>query len=156
MALRRKRRKFITDQRQTSVARMLATSAPRAGRVPKTRIVTAVVILSNVLGDSILRSACSRSAASWRKPPLAYIVALFNPWVAVGVTLLILWMLSHMALLSWADLSYVLPVTSIGYALVALRTIFLHEQVSPARWAGIFLIVLGVILVGHNRLQYTA
>jgi len=42
-----------------------------------------------------------------------------------------------MALLSWADLSYVLPVTSVGYVLAALAgRLFLSEQVSPARWAG--------------------
>ena len=52
--------------------------------------------------------------------PLDYITVLFRPWVALGVLLLILWLLSRMALLSWADLSYVLPVTSIGYVLVAL------------------------------------
>ena len=51
---------------------------------------------------------------------MAYIQALFDPWVAVGVALLILWLLSRMTLLSWADLSYVLPVTSIGYVLTAL------------------------------------
>ena len=49
--------------------------------------------------------------------PLPYIAALFNPWVALGVSLLIVWMLSQMTLLSWADLSYVLPVTSVGYVL---------------------------------------
>jgi drug/metabolite transporter (DMT)-like permease len=129
---------------------MLATST--CAGVTKTRIVTAVVILSNVLGDSILRSGLQQVGSLVAKPPLAYIMALFNPLVAVGVTMLILWMLSHMALVSWADLSYVLPVTSIGYALVAVcGRIFLHEQVSPARWAGIFLIVLGVILVGQTE-----
>lgn len=120
--------------------------------VTKTRIVTAVVILSNVLGDSILRYGLQQVGSLVAKPPLAYILALFNPLVAVGVSLLILWMLSHMALVSWADLSYVLPVTSIGYALVAVcGRVFLHEQVSLARWAGIFLIVMGVILVGQTE-----
>jgi uncharacterized membrane protein len=119
--------------------------------VVKTRIVTAVVIVSNVLGDSILRAGLQQVGSLVSKPPTAYIIALFNPLVAVGVSLLILWMLSHMALVSWADLSYVLPVTSIGYALVALAgRLFLHEQVSVARWAGIFLIVAGVILVGQT------
>ncbi len=65
--------------------------------------------------------------------------------------MLILWMLSHMALVSWADLSYVLPVTSLGYALVALSgKVFLHEHVSLARWAGVFLIIGGVVLVGQT------
>jgi drug/metabolite transporter (DMT)-like permease len=119
--------------------------------VTKTRVVTAVVILSNVLGDSILRAGLQQVGSLVAKPPLAYILALFNPLVALGVSLLILWMLSHMALVSWADLSYVLPVTSLGYALVALSgKVFLHEHVSLARWAGVFLIISGVVLVGQT------
>jgi uncharacterized membrane protein len=128
---------------------MQATSS-RPG-LTKTRVVTAVVIVSNVLGDSILRAGLQQVGSLVAKPPLAYILALFNPLVALGVSLLVLWMLSHMALVSWADLSYVLPVTSIGYALVALcGRVFLHEEVSPARWAGIVLIVAGVTLVGQT------
>jgi drug/metabolite transporter (DMT)-like permease len=73
---------------------------------------------------------------------------LFRPYVAAGVLLLILWLLSRMALLSWADLSYVLPVTSVGYILVALvGRVMLHEQITPLRWAGIVLIMSGVALV---------
>jgi drug/metabolite transporter (DMT)-like permease len=56
-----------------------------------------------------------------------------------------------MTLLSWADLSYVLPVTSIGYALSALAgRLFLHETVTPSRWAGILAIVVGVALVART------
>ena len=66
-----------------------------------------------------------------------------------GITLLILWLLSRMALLSWADLSYVLPVTSFGYAASALiGHFFLNEHITPHRWAGTLLIVAGTILVG--------
>jgi len=89
--------------------------------------------------------------------PLGYIHALFNPWVAVGVSLLLLWMLSQMALLSWADLSYVLPVTSIGYVLAALAgRVFLDELISPARWTGVMLIMTGVALVGRTAHSTTA
>ena len=67
----------------------------------------------------------------------------------VGIALLILWLLSRMALLSWADLSYVLPVTSLGYVASALiGRFFLNEQITPARWAGTLLIVAGTVLVG--------
>lgn len=80
---------------------------------------------------------------------MEYIGALFQPWVALGVVLLIVWQLSRMALLSWADLSYVVPVTAVGYVVVALLgRLFLDEHITVARWAGIVLIVAGVALVG--------
>ena len=117
----------------------------------KTRIFTAIVVLTNVLGNSFLSRGMQSVGELLSLSPLPYIRALFNPWVAVGVSLLIVWLLSHMALLSWADLSYVLPMTSIAYVLVALVGRFLlHEQVSPARWVGVTLIMAGVTLVGHT------
>jgi drug/metabolite transporter (DMT)-like permease len=68
------------------------------------------------------------------------------------VSLLIVWLISQMTLLSWADLSFVMPVTSIGYVLSALMgRVFLHEQVSWRRWAGIGIIMLGVILVSRTH-----
>lgn len=68
------------------------------------------------------------------------------------MALLILWMLSRMALLSWADLSYVLPVTSVGYVLVALAGRFVFgETIGPARWAGTLCIIAGMILVGGTN-----
>jgi len=117
----------------------------------KTRILTTIVVLTNVLGNSLLSRGMRSVGALLTLSPLPYVQALFNPWVAVGVSLLIVWLLSHMALLSWADLSYVLPVTSIAYVLAAVvGRLFLHEQVSLVRWAGISLIMLGVILVGRT------
>jgi uncharacterized membrane protein len=122
----------------------------------KTRIFTAIVVLTNVLGNSFLSRGMQSVGELLSLSPIPYIRALFNPWVAVGVSFLILWLLSHMALLSWADLSYVVPVTSIAYVLVALVGRFvLHEQVSLARWAGIALIMTGVALVGRTAPRTT-
>src|ERR1700686_885169 len=71
--------------------------------------------------------------------------ALRNPWVAMGIVLLLAFFASYMNALSWADLTYVLPATSLGYVLLALVAKFaLHEQVSPLRWIGIALISRGV------------
>lgn len=73
------------------------------------------------------------------------ILALLNPWVAVGILLLLAFFAAYMNALSWADLTYVLPATSLGYVLLALAAKFvLHEQVSPLRWLGIALISGGV------------
>jgi len=50
-----------------------------------------------------------------------------------------------MSALSWADLTYVLPATSLAYVLVALIGHFrLHEEISPTRWLGIAFIAAGV------------
>ena len=81
--------------------------------------------------------------------PLSYLRAILSPWVLLGITLLILWMFTRMTLLSWADLSYVLPVTSVGYILQAvIGKFFFGEQISPWRWSGTLLIVAGIVLVG--------
>lgn len=120
----------------------------------KTRIFTAIVVLSNVLGNFSLTLGLRRVGRLVTVSPLAYIQALFEPLVAVGVALLIVWLLSHMTLLSWADLSYVLPVTAVGYVLAALAGwFFLDEQIHLARWAGIALIMAGVTLVGRTSVN---
>ncbi len=117
----------------------------------KTRILTVIVVLTQVLGDYFLSRGLRQVGSLVGRPPLAFIAAFLNPWVALGVALLILWLFSHMVLLSWADLSYVLPVTSIGYVLIALTgRYFLHESVSVLRWTGILMIVAGVVLVGRT------
>jgi drug/metabolite transporter (DMT)-like permease len=73
------------------------------------------------------------------------ITAVFNPWIACGIVCLIIFFGSYLASLSWADLTFVLPATAIGYVVLALLSkYFLHEQISLARWAGIGMIVAGV------------
>lgn len=77
--------------------------------------------------------------------------AMANPWVLGGVALLLVFFIAHAIVLSWADLSYVLLVTSIGYVLVALLSwLLLGEQLSPLRWAGTAVITGGVMLVGST------
>lgn len=74
--------------------------------------------------------------------------AVRNPWVAGGIVLLLAFFATYTNALSWADLTYVLPATSLGYVLLALVARFaLHEQVSPLRWMGIALISGGVSFV---------
>src|SRR5208282_4673075 len=100
----------------------------------KTRVFAIIVILSNALGNFFLdRGMHGRITTT----PFEYVAAILTPWVMLGITLLILWLLSRMALLSWADLSFVLPVTSLGYAASALiGHFFLNEHITAHRWAG--------------------
>lgn len=120
----------------------------------KTRVLTVVVVLSNAIGNAALNWGMKRVGTAFSFSPLALLHLIFSPWVSLGIVLLIVWMLSRMALLSWADLSFVLPVTSLGYALSALigKYVF-DERVSLARWAGVLLIVAGIVLVGTTRFR---
>jgi drug/metabolite transporter (DMT)-like permease len=84
--------------------------------------------------------------------PLPYVKAMFDPFVAFGIGAFILALLVRMALLSLADLSFVVPVTAIGYFVAAfLGKTFLHETVSAQRWVGTALIFLGAALVGSTE-----
>ena len=81
--------------------------------------------------------------------PLSYIRAMLDPYVAFGVIALIVALLTRMVLLSLADLSFVLPVTAIGYVIAAfLGRVVLHEVVTSRRWLGTVLIFIGALLVG--------
>ena len=80
--------------------------------------------------------------------PALFLRAIFEPMVTLGIVTQIVWLLSRMALLGIADLSFVLPVTAFGYVLTtALGRIFLHEDVSLTQWAATGLIFLGTALV---------
>ena len=77
------------------------------------------------------------------------ILALAQPYAVIGILLLISWLLVRMAMFSWADLTYVLPVTAFGYVVSALLgQQFQGETFEGTRWAGIGLIVAGVLGVG--------
>jgi uncharacterized membrane protein len=118
----------------------------------KSWICAVVVVFSNVFGNFFLK----RGMPAQLEAPLGYITVLFRPPVALGIVLLILWLMSRMALLSWADLSYVLPVTSVGYVLVTLAgRVLLHEQITARRWTGITLIMTGVALVSGGTAPQT-
>jgi len=118
----------------------------------KTKVLTIVVILTNVVGNFSLSWGMKHQAAPLADSPLAYIQTIFSPFVLLGTTLLVLWLLSRMTLLGWSDLSFVLPVTSIGYVLTAiLGKVFFAEQITWQRWMGTLAIMIGMILVGLTK-----
>src|SRR6185369_8566619 len=80
--------------------------------------------------------------------------AMTNLWVALGIVMLLGFFAAYMTALSWADLTYVLPASSLGYVLLAFIAKFLlHEQVSLTRWLGIALVSAGVgfVTTGPER-----
>lgn len=127
----------LSNQRLTQSCQQSQDGRMRRKLGPKTAVVTVIVILSNVVGNLFLTFGMRSEAG------------ILSPWILFGVLLLALWTLARMALLSWADLTFVLPVTAIGYPLsVAVGKIFLNEQVTASRWMGTALILAGAVLVG--------
>ncbi len=114
-------------------------------------LLSAAVIAANVIGNLAL---------SWgMKHPLGIALtgvgpvdALLNPWVGLGIALLAVWTMARITLLSWADLSFVLPVTSVGYVINALIGFGIyHEQISWQRWVGTALILSGAVAAGATE-----
>jgi drug/metabolite transporter (DMT)-like permease len=83
--------------------------------------------------------------------PLTLIAAVFTPWIALGIALLIGFFASYLTALSWADLTFVLPATAFGNVIVALLAHYwLGEPISLERWCGIALITVGVGFVAQG------
>src|SRR5438270_10397878 len=133
------------------------------GSERRLRIKTLVMILAMVVcanaGDLMLKRGMTQigavvvSAAGLRHA-LAMTVTSGTIWL--GILFLAAFTLTYMTVLSWADYSYVMPAGAFGYAtLTLLAVLFLHESVSPRRWVGVFLICVGVLLVGQTRPRTT-
>ncbi len=108
-------------------------------------LVLAGVTVFAVAGDSMLSHGMKQvgSISLYRLQDLIF--AVLNPWVMIGILLLLAFFATYTTALSWADLTYVMPATALGYVLLALVARFaLHEHISPLRWLGIVLITSGV------------
>jgi drug/metabolite transporter (DMT)-like permease len=108
-------------------------------------LVLAGVAIFAATGDAMLSQGMKQTGGISLHHLSALMAALLNPTVAIGVVLLVGFFATYMNALSWADLTYVLPASSLGYVLLALIAKFvLHEHVSLSRWLGIALISGGV------------
>ena len=108
-------------------------------------LVLAAVTVFGATGDSLLSRGMKDAGniSIHQLPDL--VLTILNPWILAGIFFLLGFFAAYMTALSWADLTYVLPATSLGYVLLAVIARFLlHEQVTATRWLGIILISIGV------------
>lgn len=117
----------------------------------------ALIVLGSTFGDVYLAKGMRQigeiSPSRWRD----LLFAPLNPYVAFGIVLLLIFYISYLASLSWADLSYIMPATTFGYVLTALLAHFmLGEHVPLTRWIGILMITAGVgFITGGPSLTVT-
>jgi len=83
-------------------------------------LVLAGITLFAATGDSLLSHGMKQVGSISLAHLTSVIFAVLNPSVALGILLLLGFFVSYTTALSWADLTYVLPASSLGYVLLAL------------------------------------
>ena len=121
----------------------------------KTFILIVLLVIFSPLGNVLLSKGMKNVGAVSLGAPgeliSAFIQVFTSSFIWLGIGCLLLFFIAYLLVLSWADYSYVQPASSVSYGVVAvLGHFFLHEQVTPMRWAGILVICLGVFVVGHT------
>lgn len=118
----------------------------------KTYALLVPIILFSSTGNVLLGKGMKQigDVRAWSVGALGVLfVKIFtNFWVWLGIGGLLLFLVSFMVVLSWADYSFVMPVSAASYAVATLMSHWaLGELVTPRRWLGVGLICLGVALV---------
>ncbi len=133
--------------------RMDANPGSSKSRIHRKSLVFAfIAVAGSVTGNVLLRAGLREIGPVISFSPLAYLRVLGHPLIALGILLLAIWFLANLSLYSWADLSYVLPVTALGYALAGLTGwAVLGESVTVTHWIGIGLITAGAVIVSHDH-----
>jgi uncharacterized membrane protein len=135
-------------------------TAPKTHKT-KTYVLLFLLVVLGSVGNTILskgmRDAGELDISRFASLTAAAVRILTSGTIWLGIAMMLGFMVCHMLVLSWADYSFVMPFSAIAYALVPLLAyLFLHEQVSTARWIGIVLIVLGVVLINRTPHRTTA
>ncbi len=126
----------------------------------KTIIVLFIAICAQTLGDTFLTKGMKSIGEVSTLDPIALfnfgLQVFTNPSIWLGVILLSVFFGLYLVALSWADLSFVLPVTSFSYAMNAFMSWrLLGENVSLTRWIGTMIICVGVAAVSRTEQRTT-
>ena len=121
----------------------------------KTLVMVFAMMVCATTGDSLVKRGMSEiGPVTLTHSGLfqAFHLAMTSRTIWVAILFLVGFMLSNMTVLSWADYSYVMPASAIGYVAVTfVGMTLLGETVSPRRWIGVALICVGVFLVGQTK-----
>jgi drug/metabolite transporter (DMT)-like permease len=118
---------------------------------PRQWMILGLVAVCAPLGDACLSRGMTHLPAITLAHPASLISAVFTPWIALGIVLLIGFFATYLTALSWADLTFVLPATAMGNMIVeVLARFWLHEAISWQRWLGVALITVGVSFVAQG------
>jgi len=126
----------------------------------KTFVVILLATLSAAVGEVLMSYGMKKGGAVDLTAPSQWIGLILsvvrNPYVLIGVVLLAIFFFLYLASLSWADISFVMPLTAMSFIFAVLLAKFvLKEDVSWFRWIGTLVIVIGIIIVALDDKQLT-
>jgi ceramide glucosyltransferase len=117
----------------------------------KTFLLLCSLILCSSLGEILCAKGMQQIGdVSFRPRALlgAFWRMLRNQYLFFGIVFMAASFFSFISLLSYADLSFVVPLTAVGYITNTLGArFFLHERISRERWLGTLLVAFGVFLI---------
>ncbi len=118
-------------------------------------IAMTVAAASAAIGQILVRRGMQQVGSLENYAPAALLIyfghTVSNGYVILGTVLNTVFYVLFLAALSWTDVTVALPMTAIEYGFAAfLAVIFLKEQVSPLRWAGVMLVIVGVIFIARS------
>ena len=118
----------------------------------KTAMMLAIIILSGALGDVYIAKGMKQVGEihTLRLRELAWLGrrVVSNRAFLLGLLYMIAGFLAFLVVLSWADLSFIIPATSLSFVLATLGAkLILKENINRLRWFGTVLVGLGVALV---------
>ena len=83
-----------------------------------------------------------------------FVAAATNPWIWLGIMFEIAYSLLWLAVLSWSEISWAVPMNALEYVLAAAAAyVLLGESIGPLRLAGIAMICVGVALLSGSWVQ---
>jgi len=117
-----------------------------------TALLVLIIVVSNAAGDVLITRGMKQigEVASISPRELLSVAGrvFTNLNFLSGVASLAVSFFAFLAVLSWADLSFVVPATSLVYVVTIIGARFvLKEEVNGLRWAGTLLVCMGVALV---------
>lgn len=120
--------------------------------IARTLLFVAIVVLAGEGGTIAMTHAMKQGGEVQHFSPGHLLIVLGRTfrrgWAWLGMALMAVAFFSFLAVLSWADVSFVTPATASSYIFGALGAkCLLGERLTGVRWAGVLLVCLGVALV---------
>lgn len=119
-------------------------------KLPAAELLVACSVIFATAGQLGIKLGLGRETSLWTRMPLALPIPLtFGLLCGLFVYGLgtLLWILA----VSRREISYLYPLASVNYILIALSGhIILNEHLLPGRWVGIGIMIAGIVLLTYS------